>query len=185
MFEAQTFDKLMEDVLQMAPPGIDTRKGSIFYDAVSATVNKIAKLYTDLDRVFELVFITTATEGYLDLRAEEFGMFRHPATPAKYYFEYTGTRPDIGWRFFHNDSGLYFTLMQTDAGILYLEAEEPGELGNIIQSGDIGDPSIHGQPPILTFYIVLGYISVYRNFDGRLYNSLLGFFAACFRYGVT
>lgn len=64
----------MDDVLAMAPPGIDTRKGSIFYDAVSATVNKIAKLYTDLDRVFELVFITTATENYLDLRAEEFGI---------------------------------------------------------------------------------------------------------------
>ena len=60
MFEDRTEKKLMEEVLALAPEGIDTRQGSIFFDAVSATVNKIAKLYTDLDRVFETVFIVKA-----------------------------------------------------------------------------------------------------------------------------
>ena len=51
MFEDRTYEKLMEETLAMAPAGIDTRQGSIFYDAIAAIINKIAKLYTDLDAV--------------------------------------------------------------------------------------------------------------------------------------
>lgn len=140
MFEAQTYEALMKDVLALAPEGVDTRQGSIFFDAVSATVNKIAKLYTDLDRVFETVFIVTARDEYLDLRAAEYSMGRNAATSAKYCFEYTGTRPAVGWRFFHQDSGYYFTLQEDGEGTLYLEAETPGTECNYIQSGDIAVP---------------------------------------------
>lgn len=140
MFEDRTHEKLMAETLALAPEGIDTRQGSIFYDAVSASVNKIAKLYTDLDRVFEIVFIVTATGEHLDLRAAEHAMSRNQATPAKYLFVYTGTRPAAGWRFFHQDSGFYFTLCEDEEGTLYLEAEEPGTACNYIQSGDIAVP---------------------------------------------
>ena len=34
MFEDYTYELLMEDVLNNAPEGIDTRQGSVFYDAV-------------------------------------------------------------------------------------------------------------------------------------------------------
>lgn len=140
MFESRTYENLMEEVLSLAPAGLDTRQGSIFFDAVSAAVNKVAKLYTDLDRLFDTVFIMTATGEYLDLRATEFGITRLPATPAKYLFLHTGTRPDIGWRFFHNDSGYYFILGQADDGTLYLEAETTGTECNDIESGDIAVP---------------------------------------------
>jgi len=140
MFEVQTYERLMEDVLALAPERIDTRQGSIFFDAVSATVNKIAKLYTDLDRVFQVVFIITASGEHLDLRAAEYDISRNAATPAKYLFLYTGTRPTVGWRFFHNDSGYYFTLREDEGGVLYLEAETPGTECNYIQSGDIAVP---------------------------------------------
>ena len=140
MFEDRTEKKLMEEVLALAPEGIDTRQGSIFFDAVSATINKIAKLYTDLDRVFETVFIVKAHDEYLDLRAAEYGMSRNAATPAKYVFEYTGTRPAVGWRFFHNNSGYYFVLCEDKDGTLYLEAEIPGTVCNYIQEGSIAVP---------------------------------------------
>lgn len=140
MFKAQTYEKLMDEILAAAPPGLDTRQGSIFFDAVSAVVNKIAMLYADLDRVFETVFITTARDEYLDLRAQEFGLTRLPATPAKYHFDYTGTRPPDGWRFFHNDSGFYFILREQGDRTLFLEAEEGGMAYNNIQSGDVAVP---------------------------------------------
>lgn len=140
MFESRTYENLMEEVLALAPEGLDTRQGSIFFDAVSAAVNKIAKLYTDLDRLFDTVFIMTATGEYLDLRAAEYGFTRQPATSAKYLFLHTGTQPGIGRRFFHNDSGYYFALGQADDGTLYLEAETPGTECNDIESGDIAVP---------------------------------------------
>ena len=38
MFEDYTYERLLEDVLANAPEGIDTRQGSIFYDAVSGVL---------------------------------------------------------------------------------------------------------------------------------------------------
>ena len=60
MFEDYTYELLMEDVLNNAPEGIDTRQGSVFYDAVSGPVMKIAKLYTDLDLIVEMTSVSTA-----------------------------------------------------------------------------------------------------------------------------
>ena len=140
MFEARTYESLMKEALDEAPPGIDTRKGSIFFDSTSAIVNLIARYYQDLERVLRITFITTANDDYLDLRASEYGIRRRAATPARYYFEYTGTRPPVGWRFFHNDSGHYFVLGETEDGQLFLEAEEPGTDCNYVQMGDIAVP---------------------------------------------
>ena len=52
MFEAQTYDKVLEEILSRAPDGIDLRQGSIFYDAVAGIAFKIAKYYADLEQVF-------------------------------------------------------------------------------------------------------------------------------------
>ncbi len=115
MFEAYTYDALLADVLANAPEGIDTRKGSIFYDAVSGICIQIAKLYTDIDQVFEYVFISTATGKFLDMRAAEYGMERLNATPAKYRLVYEGNAPPVGARFFHNETGKYLLSAATTA----------------------------------------------------------------------
>ncbi len=108
MFETYTYEKLLEDVLDNAPDGIDVRQGSIFFDSVAGALLKIAKLYTDLDLMFSLVFIDTATGEFLDKKAFEYGVERLPATGCRYYVDFQGTTPDAGERFFTD--GLYFTL---------------------------------------------------------------------------
>lgn len=133
MFEGYTYELLLEDVLNNAPEGIDTRPGSIFYDAVSGILIKVAKLYTDLDLVLGLSCVDTATGEYLDQKASEYGITRLDATKCCYIFEYEGTRPDVGERFFTD--GLYFILKETEAGVLYLEAEQAGTGGNNVYSG--------------------------------------------------
>ncbi|MEG1894650.1 MAG: baseplate J/gp47 family protein [Oscillospiraceae bacterium] len=133
MFEAYTYEQLLEDVLANAPIGIDTRPGSIFYDAVSGPLLKIAKLYTDLDYVSELVFIDSATGEYLDRRATENGVTRLPATNCRYNVLFEGVIPEIGERFFTD--GRYFTLSKTDKDIYYLMAEEAGTNSNGVYTG--------------------------------------------------
>ena len=140
MFEDRTYEKLMEETLAMAPAGIDTRQGSIFYDAIAAIINKIAKLYTDLDAVSRAVFLTTAYDEYLDLKSSEFALTRQSATQAQYEFVHTGTTPRTGWRFFHQTSGYYFRLLESEENGLYLEAETPGTECNYIESGDVAVP---------------------------------------------
>ncbi len=139
MFEAYTYKALLDDVLANAPVGIDTRKGSIFFDAVSGIVLKIAKMYTDLDQVFQYVFISSASGEYLDMKASEYGITRLNATPAKYRFVYRGTSPSVGTRFFHNETGKYFTI-KNEENTLLLVSEEDGTICNDIPSGDLAVP---------------------------------------------
>ena len=108
MFEEMTYEKILQDVLDNAPDGIDTRQGSIFYDAVAGPCLKIAKLYTDIGIARKMASIATATGDDLDDKADEYGVTRHAATPAKYRFSFEGTTPDTGTRFYND--GRYFLL---------------------------------------------------------------------------
>lgn len=119
--------------MSRAPDGIDLRQGSIFYDAVAGIAFKIAKYYADLEQVFNLVFLPTATGDYLTMRAEEHGVYRQPPSPAKYKAAFTGTIPEPGTRFFAD--GHYFLLMQDDELGLYLEAETPGSAASDLPPG--------------------------------------------------
>ena len=133
MFENYTYDALMEDAMENAPDGIDTREGSIFFDALSGAALKFAELYGNLDLVYDLSQLATTRGEYLDSKASEHGLTRHAATPAQYYFNYEGTRPEAGSRFFLD--GVYFTLYETTAEVLYLECETAGAAYNDYDEG--------------------------------------------------
>lgn len=132
MFEAYTYEYLLKDVLDKAPEGIDTRQGSIFYDAISGILLKVAKLYTDIDLIAEMTSVTSATGDALTARASEYGIERLAATKAKYYVTFTGTTPTPGERFYTD--GVYFVLREDDT-TMYLEAEIAGLNGNNIYAG--------------------------------------------------
>lgn len=137
MFEDRTYEKIMEETLAEAPPGVDIRQGSIFYDAVAGVCFKIASYYADLRSAIDLVSLTTAVGEYLDDKGAEYGVYRNPATSAVYNFVFTGTGPNIGERFFTD--GEYFTLRRID-GVLYLEAESTGSGTNYVEEGATAVP---------------------------------------------
>ncbi len=130
MFEDYTYERLLEDVLHNAPKGIDTRQGSIFYDAISGILLKVAKLYTDIDSIVEMTTVATATGEALDTRASEYAIKRLSATKAKYYALFEGTTPNIGERFYYD--GAYFSFQLDEKGVFYFEAEKAGKSGNDI-----------------------------------------------------
>lgn len=130
MFEDRTYENILAEALADAPPGVDVRQGSIFYDAVSGACFKIASYYADLRTAFDLVFIETAVDEYLDQKGAEYGVYRNAATSAWYKYLFEGTRPAPGERFFAE--GLYFTLRDSD-GELLLEAEDVGTATNVVE----------------------------------------------------
>ena len=139
MFEDRTYENIMNECLAAAPPGIDLRQGSIFYDAVASAAFKIAQFYADISTVFDLVFITTAAGVYLDQKGAEHGVFRLPATPALYEYIWAGeAQPALGNRFFAE--GLYFVLRRADDMTLYLKAEALGTGSNNILEGTLAVP---------------------------------------------
>ena len=133
MFEAYTYEQLLSDVLKNAPQDVDTRQGSIFYDAVAGIVLKIARLYTDLDVVLNLSMLDTTSGEYLDLKASEYGLKRRSSIKACYHVAFNGTTPELGERFFTD--GIYFALRQDDKDVYYLECETSGIVGNNIYEG--------------------------------------------------
>lgn len=137
MFEDKTYESILDEMLDAAPAGIDTRQGAIYYDAVAACALKLASFYVDAGIILELVSVTTATGTYLDDKGQEYGVTRNPATPAKYLFIYEGTKPEAGTRFFADN--LYFFLEEDD-GALYLVSEVGGEDANNILEGTRATP---------------------------------------------
>ncbi|MDR1408862.1 MAG: baseplate J/gp47 family protein [Oscillospiraceae bacterium] len=132
MFEAYSYENLLEQVLNDAPAGIDTRQGSIFFDAVAGTVFKIAKLYGDLDMVLDMTALDTATRENLDRLVAERGATRLSATSASYHVSFTGIPPMPGAQFF--TGGQYFGLGQYNNDYV-LQAVLPGVAANGIEAG--------------------------------------------------
>ena len=75
MFENFTYENILSDILARAPDAVDTREGSIFYDAVSAVTVKIAELYTQLEMLYANVSLSTAEGEALDLKGEKWLVF--------------------------------------------------------------------------------------------------------------
>lgn len=139
--EAYTAEALLEAVLNRAPDGVDTRPGSIFYDAVAAIVDQNARFYADLDIVSSMTLLDTAEDEALDLKAADYGLTRRAAVPARYSVTFTGAGAadlEPGDRFYSD--GIYFILLMDEAGQYFLEAEEPGEAGNSIYAGSPAVP---------------------------------------------
>lgn len=136
-FEDRTYDNILAEMLAMAPDGVDTRQGSIYYDAVAACALKLANFYVDASGVLDLVFISTTSGEYLDRKGQEHGLTRGLATPARYRYVYEGTKPALGARFFTD--GLYFFLEDAE-GVLQLVAEEAGEAANVVLEGAPATP---------------------------------------------
>ena len=132
MFEEMTYENLLQEVLENATDDIDTRQGSIFYDAVSGILIQVAKLYSDLELIFSLTQIDTTSGEYLDTKASEYGIFRHSALKAKYHAVFEGTVPESGERFF--SGGKYFSVINEN-NELYFEAAESGTEYNDISAG--------------------------------------------------
>jgi len=146
VFEDRTYETLLEECLAAAPSGIDTRQGSIFYDACAAKCLKIAELYVDLGLMAQRCRIDTAMGDDLDNVGRDHGVLRNEATPLRCRAVFTGTTPNVGERFFVD--GVFFVLKDDldklypdneellAGGNLYIEAEIPGKAANVVEEGD-------------------------------------------------
>jgi len=135
--EEYTYDYFINDALSKVPEGVDTREGSIIFDALAPACYQLAEFTMLLKNVLLETFTQTATEKYLDLRAEEHGIKRIAATKAiaKGRFLKDDGTPAIlveGNRFSSiGDDPVYYSIIQEDEpGYYTLLAERTGSIGN-------------------------------------------------------
>ena len=82
MFEEKTYESLMEEMLDTVDETIDTRQGSVIYDAVAPMALENAQMYVDMDILLSETFADTASYYYLIKRAAERGIFVRLGIPA-------------------------------------------------------------------------------------------------------
>ena len=135
--EEYDYEYFINQALSKVPEGIDTREGSIIYDALAPTCYQLATFIMQLKNVLLETFVVTATGEYLDYRAQETGLERIEATKA--IVRARLTREDgspfsvaMGSRFSSiGDDPVYYTVIAAEEeGIFRLQAEIAGESGN-------------------------------------------------------
>lgn len=130
-----TEDLLIEQFLDMGEElGVDTRQGSIYWDACMGSIIRTAMLFDDLAQIKEIISIQTCTGDVLDEKMMERGLKRNPdqATPATYYVEFTGAVPEIGSLMSCGD--YFFTLHQEENGKYTIVSQDTGtEMNDLVE----------------------------------------------------
>jgi uncharacterized phage protein gp47/JayE len=128
MYEANTYDAILERMLEQIPDSIDKREGSIIFDALAPVAVELAQSYIELDVILNESFADTASREYLIKRAAERGLtpFAATYTVAKGEFNIDIA---VGDRFSCGDYN-YVASEKISAGIWKLTCESPGSTPN-------------------------------------------------------
>lgn len=136
--ESKTYDYYLEQALEQVPAEIDKREGSIIYDALAPACYQLALFTMDLKNVLLNAFVQTAVGDYLDLKAEEHGLKRIPATQAYVKGVFTDSSGaayqllNEGDRFSSiGDNPVYYAVVnKISEGTYTLKCEVTGSVGN-------------------------------------------------------
>lgn len=140
MFEEMTYENILTDLLDTVAEDVDTREGSIYYDAVNAFAIKSADLFAQVGVLYEQLQLSTATGESLELIGAERLVKRKDATHAEYNFIWEGEVPPLG-AMFYSENGMYFNLLQADNETYYLESVETGTENNNVTIGTKAIPT--------------------------------------------
>lgn len=132
------FEYYMDLMLEKVPDDIDTRQGSIIYDAMGPAAISLASSSLDLANVILQTYTQTSTSEFLDWRAAEKGTVRQPATFTQVKATFTDSEGnlinnvEIGDRFASiGDDPIFYTVNSIEmGGTAILQAEESGSRPN-------------------------------------------------------
>lgn len=132
-----TAEYFLEDALSHVPDDIDTRQGSIIYDALAPMALGFESLTIEMMNIIREAYIQTATGEFLDYKAQEKGTARILASNAEVsavFLDDTGSNVsvEVGDRFATiSAEPVFFMIKQvTGLGSAILVAETAGTVGN-------------------------------------------------------
>lgn len=100
----KTYDEILKFALDMVDDSIDKREGSLIFTAIAPICAMLTQAYIALEGFYELGFIESACEKYLDMVAGQFGIFRLKGNSCVKSAFATGDIKDIlGKRFIKDD----------------------------------------------------------------------------------
>ncbi len=76
----KSVDDIRNEMLSQVSDDLDKTQGSFIFDSISPVAIKIAELYLELQEILKRAFVQYSYGEYLDLKAQEYGLQRKPAT---------------------------------------------------------------------------------------------------------
>jgi uncharacterized phage protein gp47/JayE len=138
--EEQTFETILQRMLDAVPPDLDKSEGNFIYDALAPVAAELAQQRDYFRYYVEQAFATKAKGEFLDYIATDYGLTRYPAVPARVELVFTGA-PGIfipaGTSAATTDGKLIFSTTAdtviSESGTASVEAvcETPGTIGNV------------------------------------------------------
>jgi uncharacterized phage protein gp47/JayE len=168
MFEAQTYDVIMQRMLDRVSDDIDKREGSIIWDALSPEALEFARLYLELDNILNIVFARTSYGEYLDLIAESHGIERKSATEAIGYVWLEGVAGSIV------EAPVEISVSINDEVIKYIVIDEDDKTIDVqIPAGGSGRYKVVCAETGIKGNLAANSIEFYENITGisRIYNT--------------
>lgn len=127
MFEAMTYESILDDMLDRVTSDVDKREGSVIFDALAPCAYHLAQTYYYLDAFVDLVSGDTAIGEYLDKVVADYGLTRKSATYAVRKITTSGS-VDIGTRWGIEDLAYDITAL-LDTNVYSAICETAGEVG--------------------------------------------------------
>lgn len=132
MFEAMTYDALIQRMLDRIPDDMDKREGSVIWDALSPAALELEFLYMSLEYALNQGFADTQEREYLIRRCAERGIIPYEASNAILKGVFTPATIDVTGQRFSINRLNYIVLepIKGEKGAYKVQCESPGTEGN-------------------------------------------------------
>lgn len=130
MYEYQTYEIILERMLNRVSDKLDKRPSSPVYDLHSATAIEFQTLYIELETLIKNSYGDTAAREFLILLAKDRGLSPKPATNAVLKGEFTPITIDVIGKRFNIDDANYIATEKISDGQYQMRCESVGEIGN-------------------------------------------------------
>lgn len=135
LYKARTQEEILAELQDLTESPASKIEGTFNYDVLSSNAIEFAKFSLELEEVYRNSFLHTCTDEYLDLRAEEIGVYRRPANKAKGEVTVIGNGTIPAGAIFATTAGTRFIATETvevdGTATVPVEAEPAGNVGNV------------------------------------------------------
>lgn len=130
MYENETYEVILDRMLDRVSDKLDKRPSSLIYDTHSATAVELQILYIELEYLIINSYGDTAAREFLILLCKDRGITPDAATKAVLKGEFTPTNIDVTGQRFNIGSLNYIVTEQIAPGQYQVECEKAGVIGN-------------------------------------------------------
>lgn len=130
MYEEQTFESIMDEMMEDMPDDIDTNEGSLIYNACAKHAARLEEAYIELSTICDNQYPDTADLEHLILFGQEIGVYIEEATCGTFKGRFN-ISIEIGERFSGDDFDyIVIEVLDEETHEYLLECEEQGEEPN-------------------------------------------------------